>query len=227
MAYFKRNKFSGIAPGVAPRLLAEQFGQEAENLDFESGRFAPLAIEGTTVKTLANSIRRSIWYLDSDSAAPIWLEWNEENISAVEGPIPGDTADRFYWTGESYPRMSTRALIANNTYYRLGVPAPSSAPTVSKSGTPDASMTAEETAYVYTFVTEYGEEGPPSAASTIIEATIKSGAEEISVTCPSHSTSANLAFGTGAKKRIYRANVGSTNAQYQFCLLYTSDAADE
>ena len=74
MAYFKRNKFSGIAPGVAPRLLAEQFGQEAENLDFESGRFAPLATEGTSVKTLANSIRRSIWYLDSDSAAPIWLE---------------------------------------------------------------------------------------------------------------------------------------------------------
>lgn len=216
MAYFKRNKFSGIAPGVAPRLLAEQFGQEAENLDFESGRFAPLAIEGTSVKTLANSIRRSIWYLDSDSAAPIWLEWNEENISAVEGPIPDDTADRFYWTGESYPRMSTRALIANNTHYRLGVPAPSSAPTVAKSGTPDASMTAEETAYVYTFVTDFGEEGPPSAASAIVEATIKSGAETVTVGIPSYSGMTNLAFGTDAKKRIYRANVGSTNAQYQF-----------
>ena len=48
MAYFKRTRFSGIAPGVAPRLLAEQFGQKAENLDFESGRFVPIPIEGTT-----------------------------------------------------------------------------------------------------------------------------------------------------------------------------------
>ena len=27
MAYFKRDTFSGIAPGVSPRLLAEQFAQ--------------------------------------------------------------------------------------------------------------------------------------------------------------------------------------------------------
>ena len=37
MAYFKRNRFSGIAPAISPRLLGDQYGQIAENIDFERG----------------------------------------------------------------------------------------------------------------------------------------------------------------------------------------------
>jgi len=40
MVYFKRDRFSGIAPAVTARLLNEKFGQIAENIDFESGRLA-------------------------------------------------------------------------------------------------------------------------------------------------------------------------------------------
>ena len=61
MAYFKRDRFSGIAPGVSPRLLAEQFAQLAENIDFESGRLNPVTDESDTL-TLANSTRRSIFF---------------------------------------------------------------------------------------------------------------------------------------------------------------------
>ena len=37
MTYFKINRFFGTAPAVSSRLLNEQFGQTAENLDLESG----------------------------------------------------------------------------------------------------------------------------------------------------------------------------------------------
>ena len=55
MAYFKRDKFSGIAPGVAPNLLAEQFGQIAENIDFESGSLVPIKKEGSVEHTFTSS----------------------------------------------------------------------------------------------------------------------------------------------------------------------------
>ena len=57
MAYFKNIRFSGIAPGVAPRLLAEQFGQTAQNIDFESGRLVPTK-QDTDTYTLQSGNRR-------------------------------------------------------------------------------------------------------------------------------------------------------------------------
>jgi len=216
MAYFKRTRFSGIAPGVAPRLLAEQFGQEAENLDFESGEFAPIPIEGSTAHVLSNSQRRSIYYYDN-STSPMWVEWDEDGVKAVEGPIPGDADDRLYWTGEDYPRMGTYTGLsnwANRADYRLGIPAPQAAPSITIIGTLDASVTAEETAWVYTFVSEFGEEGPPSEASTIYEFTPST--QTATVNIPSYNVAGDYAFGSPAKKRIYRANVGSNATEFQF-----------
>ena len=39
--YFKISSFSGVAPAVDNRRLGEQFGQTAENIDFESGALRP------------------------------------------------------------------------------------------------------------------------------------------------------------------------------------------
>lgn len=229
MAYFKRNRFSGIAPGVAPRLLAEQFGQEAENLDFESGRFVPIPIEGSTAHVLSNSQRRSIYYYDN-SNSPMWIEWNEDGVKAVEGPIPGDADDRLYWTGETYPRMGTYTGLqnwANRADYRLGIPAPQAAPTINITGTLDTTVTAEETAWVYTFVSEFGEEGPPSAASIIYDFTPSTQTATIDV--PSYNVSGDFAFGSPARKRIYRANVGSNATAFQLVwdIAYTEIQKDD
>ena len=214
MAYFKRDRFSGIAPGVSPRLLAEQFAQTAENVDFESGRLTPVTSDSDTF-TLTNTSRRSIFlYRDTN-----WLQWNDDGVSVVEGPIPADTLDRLYWTGEDYPRMGTAAtIVAGSSYpnasYRLGVPAPANAPTITKSGTADDTQTPDDVAYVYTFVTAFGEEGPPSPASNVLERT---DTETVTIPLPSSDhPNGNYNFGTGAKKRIYRSNTGSTNTTFQF-----------
>ena len=214
MAYFKRDRFSGIAPGVSPRLLAEQFAQLAENIDFESGRLNPVTDESDTL-TLANSTRRSIFFYRDTN----WLQWDEDDVSVVEGPIPADTLDRLYWTGQDYPRIGVASTIISGSSYpqasfRLGVPAPANAPTTSKTGTPDATQTPDDVSYVYTFVTAFGEEGPPSLASTSFERT---DTETVTINLPSSDhPSGNYNFGAGAKKRVYRSNTGSTNTQFQF-----------
>ena len=214
MAYFKRDRFSGIAPGVSPRLLAEQFAQTAENVDFESGRLTPVTSDSDTF-TLTNTARRSIFFYRDTN----WLQWNDDGVSVVEGPIPADTLDRLYWTGEDYPRMGTAStIVAGSSYpnasYRLGVPAPANAPTITKAGTADDTQTPDDVAYVYTFVTAFGEEGPPSPASNVLERT---NTETITIPLPSSDhPNGNYNFGTGAKKRIYRSNTGSTNTTFQF-----------
>jgi len=222
MAYFKRDRFAGIAPGVAPRLLADQFGQIAENVDFESGRLVSTT-EDSEAYTLQSTNRASIYFYRDTN----WLEWVEDSVAAVPGPIPGDTNDRLYWTGQgassnssNYPRMSTYSLIVSGSSgypvnsFRLGVPAPTAAPAVAKTGTADATATPNDVSYVYTFVTALGEEGPPSSPSTVIELT---DAENVIVAMPtSAQPSGDYNFGSGALKRVYRSNTGSTNTQFQF-----------
>ena len=172
MAYFKLDRFSGIAPGVSPRLLADQFGQTAENIDFESGRLTPTTND-VDVFTLQSGLRRSIYFYRDTN----WLEWNQDGVKAVPGPIPGDTLARLYFTGDDYPRIGTvNTMIAGSSgypanSYRLGVPAPATAPSITKTGTPDEDQTPDDVSYVYTFVTAFGEEGPPSPATAPIERT--------------------------------------------------------
>ena len=223
----KLTKFSGVAPGIASRLLADAFAQTAQNIDFESGVLVP--IKGDLDEfTLQNSSRRSIFKYGDD-----WLEWAAEDVFAVNGPIPNDTYDRLYFTHSDYPRVGTAiSMIAGSSgypaaSYRLGVPAPVSAPTVTQTGTPDATATPSTVTYVYTFVTAYGEEGPPSPPSTALDIT-PSEAVEVEMFSADH-PSGNYNFGSGALKRIYRSNTGSDTTAYQFVaeVAFTTESYDD
>lgn len=214
--FFKIERISGIAPGISPRLIAEQFGQTAENLDFSSGAFDPIETDLQLDFTLQNALRRSIYFYDDQ----YWLEWSGEDISVVESPLANDTFNRLYWTGQDYPRVGTQAsMISGSSGYpaaswRLGVPAPASAPGTTVGGTADATQVPNEVSYVYTFVTSLGEEGPPSAPSTVLSVT---DTETVTVSMPSAAhPSGNYNFGSGALKRIYRSNTGSERTDYQF-----------
>lgn len=216
MAYFKRDRFAGIAPGVAPRLLADQFGQTAENVDLESGRLVAIKANSSTA-TLSNSQRKSIYKYNYGTSTSVWLQWNEE-VDVAEGPIPGDTTDRLYWTGQGFPRIGWNTTIVQgssypNFSYRLGVPAPSDTPTVAVGGTADSTVTPNDVSYVFTYVTADGREGPPSSPSAVVAMTDGQTAT-ISTASPSVGSGHNL--GSSAKKRFYRSNTGSTNTQFQF-----------
>ena len=160
MAYFKLIQFGGIAPQVSPRLLEDTLAQTASNVNLESQRLTPITDDTVTnpkadVTTLSNSNRQSIYkYTDTQ-----WLQFDDD-VDVVPGPIAGDTNNTVYWTGQSFPRMgrSTNVIggtVYPNAFFRLGVAAPTAAPTVAvSSGTSiNATLTTSSGSSVLTVTT--------------------------------------------------------------------------
>ena len=81
---------------------------------------------------------------------------------------------------------------------------------VALGGNSDAELDYE-TSYVYTFVSAYGEEGPPSPASTVITTD-----DNMTVALSALETSTSISNTNLSKKRIYRSNTGSNSTQFQF-----------
>lgn len=212
MAKFETRIFNGIAPKLDARLLADGLGQVVRNAYLGAGAFEPLndidasglmalpQVSGTPVKTL---------YLYDGG---YWFTFNDE-IHVVRGPLKDDPTIRTYYTGATYPRVTRNDIAIGgakypNASYRLGVPAPANAPTVSISGT-SGGGDAVEVSYVYTYVTAWGEEGPPSAPSTLISF-FQGQTATVTFDSP---PSGNYVWGM---IRIYRLNVGDTDADFQY-----------
>ena len=131
MATIKLSTFGGVAPRVSPRLLAETSAQVATDVNLEEGNLVPIT-QNTDQLTLSNSSRQGVFkYTDSPGR---WLQFDED-VDVVRSPIPGDTNDTAYWTGQSFPKMGRSSNIVSGSVYpaagfRLGIPAPTAAPTV-------------------------------------------------------------------------------------------------
>jgi len=309
MAYIKLKTFGGLAPKASPRLLKDELATVATDVNLESGRLVPIRDNSDTLN-LSNSSRQSIFkYTDSPER---WLQFDED-VDVVRSPIPGDTNDTIYWSGQSFPKMGRSSDVIGgsvfpNAGYRLGIPAPTAAPTVAvgggttlnititttnesstitlttasahgasvddyvtianvtgtiggiaaadingtfrirtvpsdttvtvilsaaaTSGVTSSSITngasfgensdAEldyETSYVYTFVSAYGEEGPPSPASSIITTD-----DNMSVNLSNLETSTTITNTNLSKKRIYRSNTGTNLTDFQFVAELTLSA---
>jgi len=86
----------------------------------------------------------------------------------VKSPISGDQYERAYYTDGSQPcffandNISGGGFDATADFYKLGIPAPTTAPTIVAPG-----AGANYRAYVYSFVNSYGEEGPPSPVDSV------------------------------------------------------------
>lgn len=174
MTALRIDGFAGIAPRVSERLLPPNSATIAANVKLVSGELRGLH----EIKTISDfsslpyTVRRA-FRIPSDIAAPVpivpadtWLPFESSDVDFVRSPVQGDSFERYYWTGDSShfsgaPAYNTRArLLASNPPYRLGIPRPVAAPTVTPPG-----GTATTRAYVYTFVSAYGEEGQPSNAT--------------------------------------------------------------
>jgi len=160
--------FYGELPKITPKMLPDAHAVKAENCDLESQSLRPAKglLLDSTVAATAESIYRH--------PAGVWFSWDSPGVSAVKSPLNDDVWDRVYWTGESEPRYTTYALATSGATipaasYVLGVPAPQTAPSLDDaSGEPGAGGVVIDTAYVVTFGSEFGEEGPPSPASELV-----------------------------------------------------------
>lgn len=146
--------FIGMAPRLDPRRLAPVAAQLAVNVDFTDGTLGPTR-EAKLVHTFPGAV--SSIYKDG----PAWLGF-AGIASVVRGPV---AQDRLYYTGDGVPKMRV-----SGTVYNLALPAPVSAPAVTNLSAPG--VNPEEVLYVYTWVTSFGEESPPSPLSAPLDYTV-------------------------------------------------------
>lgn len=212
MSRFTCRPFYGVAPKVAPRSLGEGFAQEASNVDLSLPvQIRPLRgnQQVQALETVVGGVKQLHLYEDQH-----WFQFADADTDVVKGPLAEDATARVYITDSAHPKTTRNDLAISSTgimpaaTYRLGVPAPTSAPTTTVSGTGDADNQTN-TAYVYTYVTSWGEEGPPSDPSAVI--TVNAGQTvTVGVSAPP----------TGAYSwnliRIYRLNPGNVSTEFQF-----------
>ena len=106
-------------------------------------------------------VRRAYRIVDNDGLNPdTWLTFDSRDVDVVRSPLINDGFDRYFWAGDGVgaPKMNTYdRIFAGDPPFLLGVPTPTNALNISPPAGSD-----ETRAYVYTFVSAYGEEGPPS-----------------------------------------------------------------
>lgn len=171
MVAFRFQGFGGIIPRTARRLLPEMAAQAATNIKPYSGDLEPLK-QPLTVNTTGHSSSLKNIARIPDGANSVWLGFTDDT-DVVRAPVAGDTTGRRYYTSEAHePRVTNLEMAKSGgggtypaTFYALGVPAPITAPTLAAgAGGAAPNITV---AYVYTFVTAWGEESIPSPAALI------------------------------------------------------------
>ena len=212
MTAFSLRRFYGIAPRIPARALAEGIAQEARNVDLSVAmELKPLNgnrfVEPLTV--LAGGVKQ-LYLFDSQH----WFEFADGDTNVVRGPLPEDATRRTYITDSDFPKVTRNDLAISSSSrmpavtYRLGVPVPTNAPSLEIVGAGDTENRSF-TAYVYTYVTSWGEEGPPGPPSILIE--VGDGATvNVTLTPP---PTGEYAWSV---TRIYRLNTGSGGSDYQF-----------
>ena len=199
--------FQGEMPRVDPTLLPMEAATEAINCFFDAG-----VLEGShfnqpvTTPYVAGVATRSI-YFDKRGQ---YLSWNRPR-EIIESPIAQDPYERIYFTGlDTTPMVRGRA---NNIagIDKIGVKSPASPPglIMNDGGSDMDSSTVENRAYVYTFVSRYGEESGPSPAGGPIELDDPT-VDTVTVRVP---TEAFVGYSL-SKKRIYRTVTGDETSFY-------------
>lgn len=160
-----------MVPAVDDGLLAPFSAAYVEDTWTYSGAVVGLP-KRKAIYTLADSTKTKVYrvpnnYTDaahlSDS---VWLEFAHPDTDVLRTQVVGDTFDRYYWASPlDAPRYMTLAQLtaaapALAGAYLLGIPQPTPISGIVSGG---ASATLKSVAYVQTFVSAYGEEGPPSA----------------------------------------------------------------
>ncbi len=224
MATVKISTFGGTVPAVDDRLLPENNAAFARNVWLYSGALQGFRTQ-RSVRTLANSSSCSVFRLpNSLSDGPhisdsYWLEFGSSFVDAMRTAVVGDQYERYYWAQQTAaPRYNTKARIkAGLPSYLLGVPAPPSTLTVTPQ-VANADQLTETRSYVVTWVTEYGEEGPPCDPVTV--SGWSGGTWVVGGMYPSSYTDRNI-----TRKRIYRTVTSSQGVASYFFVTELANSA--
>ena len=181
MAVLALKSFGGIAPIVPPRYLKDTQAQTALNCPVFQGSLEPLSALGDVVTTLPKTGTILTAYRFGQNATnetDYWFHWTTD-VDVARGQIAGDTSEWTFFTGDGAPKATYNSLALSGTNQQyptasrpLGLPAPTSAPTVAATGTAAAGALTETRVYTTTFVNKesgFEFESAPSDASASVD----------------------------------------------------------
>ena len=216
MAGLKLMTTGGYVPRVAPHLLNDNEAQRAINTKLYSGVLRswkkPLPLD--PVVSVPDETE-TIYKGKDTSGDAIWLSWITD-VDVVQSPLESASPMSIYYTGDGVPKKTNSALAgtANGTnpdaWYKMGVPAPASAPTVTRVGT---GSSPETRIYVYTYINEFGDVSEESAPSPVSAEVLCGSGDTVTVSGFATAPTANLNI---TKRRIYRSVSGSNATAFQF-----------
>ena len=172
MVGFVIRNFKGVAPRVAPRILADNQSQNATDVVLTSGALvalkqnvAVLQDDGVTPYSFdtAGEIQ-TIYRFGQDVPSAVqnayWFNWDKP-VNVVKGPVFDDFKERTYYSGDGYPKVTTSAIAHTgsnkafpSSFYKLGVEPPSVSPYATVVADPGAIDYAYESRqYVLTYKT--------------------------------------------------------------------------
>lgn len=214
MVAVKINAFGGTIPATDDRLLPDTAATVSRNAWLYSGALVGL-IAPKFVRNMTNAGYGKVYripnsYYDAEFLDDsTWMEFSNIDTDVIRSPVVDDSYDRYYWASPvDVPRINSLARIqAGSAAYKLGVIQPTSAPTLGIAGGVGANQSR---AYVVTWVSAFGEEGPPS------DPVLDTGKVDATwtVTLPT-AGAGDIADYNLDKARVYRTvTVGSTASYY-------------
>jgi hypothetical protein len=129
MSAFILNNFAGERPRVPAHLLESNESQQAINCEFGYGKLRGIKGPARVGSTMSNAVQ-GMW---TDNGIQFFT-WPFD-VNAVRSPVIGEKFGRVYYTGGGDFRFADGALArvtggVPSTSYRVGVPKPSTAPTL-------------------------------------------------------------------------------------------------
>lgn len=211
MTALKLEGFMGLVPRVSNRLLPNMCATTARNTKLLSGEARGFRIprERKDLTDEYFTVRRTyrIPYIEYEEEEELWLAFDSRDVDIVRSPLVNDAHNRYYWAGDGAPKYNTFDRLRNSLpEFLLGVPTPTTTPTVTPPVGTDSSRS-----YLYTFVSDYGEEGAPSPPSTVQTGAIGTWTISNMQTAVPDSSQRNI-----TKKRIYRTVPGNTSTLFFF-----------
>lgn len=205
---------SGVAPKITPELLPDNKAQTALNTRLFNGGVRSLREPVTVATPTKSGVAKTIYRFGKNAGeSQYWFKWTGV-VNVARGPIPGDTEETTYYTGDGTPKKTRFSLATSSgtnypvASYELKVPAPTGAPVLDPVTGTGPTVT-EQRAYVYTNVTAWGEESAPSPAS--IGTATATNYLRVSGFTPLPAGAYNW-----ASRRIYRSVTTSQGTNYYF-----------
>lgn len=206
MALLKLTGFAGEMPKIIPRLLADSYAQAAFNTRLNDGGLTPIR-KPRFVRQLADPPVDGFGTIYKHGEE--WLSW-PGRVFAAPGPVADD---RLYIMGDGVPKM-----LIGGVYYPLAIARPPSPLTATATGTATSDLGSNRV-YVYTWVTDFGEESEPCSASNDVY--WQPGQSVTLSGFSSPPAGRNI-----TKQRIYRSQSSTTGTQLYFIAERAASAAD-